>query len=100
MCSLFAGYYWKAACKEVEPLENMVAWEIIDHTPDMNVLELTWSFNIKRFLSGLINKFKSVFFDRGNQKLEGVNYFKTYAPVVQCTTFRLMVVLEVVLDLK
>jgi len=33
-------------------------------------------------------------------QLEGVDFFETYAPVVQWTTICLMFILEVILDLK
>ena len=33
-------------------------------------------------------------------QLEGINFFETYAPVIQWTTVRLMLILEVFLGLK
>jgi hypothetical protein len=33
-------------------------------------------------------------------QIKGVNFFETYAPVVQWTTVRLMLILEVLLGLK
>ena len=66
----------------------------------MNVLESTWSFNIKRVPSVLNKKFKARFCAQGDQQLEGVDCFETYAPVVQWTTVILMLILEVILDLK
>ena len=78
----------------------MNAWDVVDRTPDMHVIDGTWAFKIKRFPDGLIKKFKARFCARGDQQLEGVDYFETYAPVVQWTTVRLMLVLEVLLGLK
>jgi hypothetical protein len=49
---------------------------------------------------GLIKKFKARFCARGDQQLEGINFFETYAPVVQWTTIHLMFVLEVLLSLQ
>jgi hypothetical protein len=66
----------------------------------MNVLPSTWAFKIKRYPDGLIKKFKARFCARGDKQIEGVDYFETYAPVVQWTTIRLMLMLEVLLDLK
>ena len=100
MKSPFADEYWKAACKEVETLEGMDSWEVVDKEPGMNVIDSTWAFKIKRYPSGLIKKFKARFCARGDQQLEGVDFFETYAPVVQWTTVRLMLILEVLLDLK
>ena len=66
----------------------------------MNVLKSTWAFKLKRYPDGLIKKFKARFCARGDMQLEGIDFFKTYAPVIQWTTVRLMLILEVLLGLK
>lgn len=96
----FADEYWKAAVVEIETLEGMGAWEVTDRTEDMNVIDSTWAFKLKRFPDGLIKKFKGRFCARGDQQIEGVDFFETYAPVVQWTTVRLLLILEVLLGLK
>ena len=55
---------------------------------------------MKRYPDGLINKFKAHFYARCDIQLEGIDFFEIYAPVVQCTTIRLMLILEVLLGLK
>ena len=100
MSGPFADEYWKAAVTEIETLEAMGAWEVVDRTDDMNVIDSTWAFKLKRYPDGLIKKFKARFCARGDQQIEGVDFFETYAPVVQWTTVRLMLILEVLLDLK
>ena len=96
----FRKEYWDAACKEIETLEEMEAWEVVDKTPDMNVIQSIWAFRLKRFPDGMVKKFKARFCARGDQQLEGVDFFETYAPVVQWTTVRLMLILEILLKLK
>ena len=66
----------------------------------MNVLKSTWDFKLKRYPDGLIKKFKVRFYSSGDKQLEGIDFFKTYAPVVQCTTVRLMLILGFLLGLK
>ena len=66
----------------------------------MNVIKSTWVFKLKRYPDGLINKFKALFCDRGDMQLKGIYFFETYAPLVQCTTERLMIIIEVFLGLK
>ena len=78
----------------------MDAWEVVDRTPDMNVIDSIWAFRLKRFPDGMIKKFKARFCARGDQQLAGVDFFETYAPVVQWTTVRLMLILEILLNLK
>lgn len=96
----FADEYWKAACKEIETLEGIDAWEVVEREDHMNVLPSTWAFKCKRFPDGTIKKFKGRFCARGDKQIEGVDFFETYAPVVQWVTVRLMLVLEVLLGLK
>ena len=96
----FDEEYWKARVKELDTLEEMDAWEVVDQTPDMNVIDSIWAFKLKRFPDGLIKKFKARFCARGDQQLEGVDFFETYAPVVQWTTVRLLLILEMLLGLK
>jgi hypothetical protein len=96
----FAEDFWQAAVKEIETLESMGAWEVVDEEPGMNVIDSTWAFKIKRFPDGLIKKFKARFCARGDQQIENVDFFNTYSPVCQWSTVRLMLILEVLLDLK
>ena len=96
----FADDYWKAMQVKIATLESMGAWEIVDRADDMNVIDSTWAFKCKRYPDGLIKKFKARFCARGDQQLEGIDFFETYAPVVQWTTVRLMLILEVLLGLK
>jgi hypothetical protein len=92
--------FWEAAKKEIETLLHMDVWEEVDREPWMNVLPSTWAFRIKRFPNGLIRKFKARFCARGDKQIHGVDFFDTYAPVVQWTTVRLMLILSLELGLE
>ena len=100
MKSKSADEYWKAAVKEFQTLESMDAWDVVDRPEGKHVLDGTWAFKLKRFPDGLIKKFKARFCARGDQQIKGVDFFETYAPVVQWTTVRLMLFLEVLMGLK
>lgn len=100
MESDYADEFWEAAQLEIRTLEEMGAWEVVDRTPDMNVIGGTWAFKIKRFPDELIKKFKARFCARGDQQLKGVDFFEVYAPVVQWSTVRLMLILQALLGLK
>ena len=78
----------------------MKAWEFVERQDGMNVLMSTWEFKLKRYLDGLIKDFKAHFCARGDMQLKGIDFLKTYAPVVQWTIFVLMLILEVLLGLK
>ena len=66
----------------------------------MNVIDSISAFKLKRFPDGLIKKFKARFCARGDQQLEGIDFFETYTPVVQWTTVRMMLILEILLYRK
>jgi hypothetical protein len=86
MSGQFADEFWKAAVKEFRTLEGMDAWEVVDRPLHSKVLDIIWAFKIKRFPDGLIKGFKGRICARGDQQVEGVDFFETYAPVVQWTT--------------
>jgi len=98
----FADKYWKAMELEIATLEALNAWEVLEYNSETmpNVFKLTWAFKCKRFPDGPIKKFKACFCARCDMLLEGIDFFETYAPVVQWTTISLMFILEVLLGLK
>ena len=78
----FADEYWEAAVSEIETLEFMKAWEVVEQQDDMNVLRSAWAFRLNCYPDGLIKNFKARFGARGDMQLEGIDFFKMYDPVV------------------
>ena len=62
---------------------EMEAWEVVDREEGMNVIDFIWAFKLQRLPDGLIKKYKACFCARGDQQLDGIDFFETYAPVVQ-----------------
>jgi Reverse transcriptase (RNA-dependent DNA polymerase) len=77
----------------------MRSWNVVTQEPWMHVLPSTWAFRCKRYPDGSIRKLKARFCARGDKQIEGVDYFDTFAPVVNWTTVRLMLVLSIILKL-
>jgi len=94
------GFY-KAMETELEQLESMNAWEVVPRSEaeGMNVLDSTWAFKRKRYPDGGVRKLKARLCVRGDQQIEGVDFFETYAPVVAWSTVRLLLVLMVTMNL-
>ena len=93
--------YWKAMELEVDTLEQTQdTWDIVDRKDWMNVLPSTWAFKCKRYPDGSVRKLKARFCARGDKQIEGVDYFDTFAPVVNWTTVRLMLILSLILNLS
>ena len=91
--------YWTAAEEELETLEKKDAWEVVSREDWMKVLPSTWVFRCKRFPDGSVRKLKARFCVRGDRQVEGIDFFDTFAPVVNWTTVRLMLILSVILGL-
>ncbi len=87
----FQAQWWKAMYNElVTIMIDFDCWDCVKRTSDMNVLPSTWAFKIKRYPDGCVKKFKARFCARGDRQKEGINYFETWAPVVQWSTVRLL----------
>lgn len=91
--------YWQAMEAELDALCKMNAWEVVPREQADRVIPSTWVFRCKRFPDGSVRKLKARFCVRGDQQIEGVDFFDTYAPVVSWTTVRFLLVLSVVLKL-
>ena len=91
--------YIKAVQKELDTLKSMNVWEVVDRQPWMNVIGSTLVFKKKVFPSGEVRKLKARLCARGDQQLEGIDYFETFAPVINWNTVRLMLVLSAQLEL-
>ena len=95
----FSDQFHEAMEIEIATLEKLGAWVKVKRTHAMNVIKSTWAFKIKRYPNGLLRKLKARFCVRGDMQIEGVDYFDTFAPVVQWTIIRTLLVLSVKLKL-
>ena len=57
------------------------------------MLQSTWVFKRKRFPDDTFKKYKVCFCVRGDQQIEGLDVFDTYAPVISWITVRLLFVI-------
>jgi hypothetical protein len=79
---------------ELKTLTNMDCWEVVERVSGSNVLPSTWAFKLKRYPDGSLSKYKARFCAGGHRRIEG-----TFAPVVNWTTVRLLLILSQVLNL-
>ena len=91
--------YWEAAKREIAISEAKNTWDIMDHQPWMNILPSTWAFRCKHFPNDSVHKLKGEFCIQGDCQLEGVNFFDTFAPVINWATVHLLLILSVTLGL-
>eukprot|EP00956_Cyclotella_meneghiniana_P018527 scaffold30921_cov46-Cyclotella_meneghiniana.AAC.1 len=86
----------------MDTLENQLeAWSIVRHeTLDECLTQQVVIAKLKRFPDGLVKKFKARFCVRGDRQNEGVDFFETWAPVVQWTTVGSMMTLAAKMELQ
>ncbi len=83
----FQGEFHDAMRTELNTIgTEFKCWDLVPRLPGMNVLPSTRAFKIKRYRDGSVKKFKARFCAREDRQLEGVDYFETWAPVVQWST--------------
>ena len=87
-----ADKYIEAMKEEVTNLKRMNTWVLVDRQAHMKVLKGTWAFKLKRTPDGVAYRYRSRFCVRGDQQEYGVNYFETFAPVIQWSTIRLVLI--------
>jgi hypothetical protein len=86
----YAEQYIEAMQLEVSTLIQQRSWTMVPRTPGFKVLKGTWVFKLKRLPDGSPSRFKARYCARGDLQQEGVDFFDTYAPVVQWSTIRLL----------
>ena len=87
-----ATEYINAMKLEIQTLVGQNTWESVSRPKNKPVLKGTWAFKLKRLPDGTAYRHKARFCTRGgDMQTEGMDFFETYAPVVQwSTTIRLL----------
>jgi histone deacetylase 1/2 len=91
-----ASHYIEAMQQEVLALLQQRTWTRVARKSvpeNQKILKGTWAFKLKRLPDGTPLKYKARYCCRGDMQTEGVDYFDTYAPVVQWSTVRLVLTL-------
>jgi hypothetical protein len=87
-----ADEYITAMKLEIHTLVQQRTWVSVPRPAHKNVLKGTWAFKLKRLPDGTAYRYKARFCARGDLQKEGVDFFETYAPVVQWSTIRLLLI--------
>jgi len=87
--------------QEVDGLRDMLQVIPRSSLPDgVKPLPAIWAFKRKRLLDWSIQKYKARLNAHGGKQKHGVNYWETYAPVVNWSTVRLTLILSLLHGLK
>ena len=92
---------WRKSMRaEVKALQNRGCWRVIRTPKGVRLIKSKFVFKLKRDWTGKVVKRKSRLVVLGCLQREGVDYEETFAPVAKVTTFRLLLALSKVLNLK
>ena len=75
-------------------------WELINLPPKRKSIGNKWVFKTKRWVDGLIDKFKVRLVVKGFTKIEGIDYKETFFHVVRFASIRLLLAMVAHLDLE
>eukprot|EP00957_Ditylum_brightwellii_P034588 2622524-Ditylum_brightwellii.AAC.3 len=93
---------------EMTHMENLDALGLIDKKDvpftesgfKRTVIESTWAFKVKRTPGSTVEKKKAQLCPCGDQRVNSVDYFEMFVPVVSCNMVQTMMTLAVTLGLK
>ena len=92
-----------AMVKEVTDHESRNHWTIMPRSAipkGTKTILAVWSFKRKRLPDGTILKHKARLCAHGGMQTWGVNYWETYAPVVNWLSVRMLMILSIIHDLE
>lgn len=92
---------WEAAIhEELETLDGMGTWELVDAPEGANVVGSKWVFRAKRDAAGNIARYKARLVAQGFSQVPGVDYFDTFAPVAKLASIRVVLAMSAQYDLE
>ena len=98
-----ASDFIKAMEKESYDHASRGHWEIVKRSAiplGTKTIQAIWSFKRKRFPDGSLNKHKARLCAHGGMQQWGVNYWETYAPVVNWISVRFLLTLSEIVGLE
>lgn len=88
--------------KETREHKSPEHWKVVKKSEmpiGKKLIQAIWSFKHKCFPNGSLNKHKACLCAHGGMQQWGVNYWETYAPVVNWISIRFLLILSEVLQL-
>ncbi|KAH9143587.1 hypothetical protein AeRB84_012433 [Aphanomyces euteiches] len=90
--------HWQESMQaELDGLVANGTWEVVERPPSGNVVSHKWVYKIKYDREGQIDKFKARLVARGFTQRYGVEFSKTFAPVIKQASVRVIFALAATL---
>jgi len=85
---------------EINALEENKTWELVYRDKDMHVISNRWVFRNKYKSNGDVEKYKARLVAKGYSQIPGIDYEKTFAPVVKFDSIRTLLAISAAKILK
>ena len=85
-------------CEEYNALLHNLTWDLVPIHHTQNIIGCKWVFRVKRNPDGSIARYKAHLVAKGFHQRPGVDFTKTFSPVVKPTTIRLILSLATTKD--
>jgi hypothetical protein len=90
---------WQSTMRsKIESMKDNRVWNLVDPPEGVKAIECKWIFKKKKDMDGNVHIYKARLVAKGFQQVQGVEYNKTFSPVVMLKSIRIMLVVAAYFD--